>query len=289
MRKASLLLRSQMNPCLTRLWDFVAIFLMSLIGAVAMAIFVLLMSASAACAQDLPVVESPATADVDLAIVDYVLTDMGSFHRLSMTVANIGSDSLSYAFDIGMEVQSRADFSQVFARYEEAVSLPARLAPGELREYSFDLVDQHTGVRLSDGEYQLTLWATNFKGTCFADRDWDNNWVDDPFVVAEVSTTSAAESLPATPFALQPNYPNPFNPSTTIPYQLTESVEVELTIFDMLGRKVRTLASGRQAAGAYQVEWDGRDDAGWVVAGGAYFYRLHFGDYAQVRRLMLLN
>ena len=66
---------------------------MSLIGAVVTAIFVLLMGASAACAQDLPVVAEPAEAHVDLAIKDDVLVDMGSFHRLSMTVENIGSDS----------------------------------------------------------------------------------------------------------------------------------------------------------------------------------------------------
>ena len=88
-------------------WDFVPIFSMSLIGAVVIAIFVLLMGASAACVQDLPVVAEPAEAHVDLAIKDDVLVDMGSFHRLSMTVENIGSDSRSYAFDIGMVVKVR--------------------------------------------------------------------------------------------------------------------------------------------------------------------------------------
>ena len=284
MRRAGILFRSQMNPCLMRLWDFAAIFLMSLIGAVAMAVFVLLMSASAACAEDLPVREAPPAANADLAIVDYVLKDMGSFHRLAMTVANIGSDSLSHAFDIGMEVKVRTDFSQVFVRHEETVSLPVQLAPGETREFSLDLVDQYTGERLSVGEYQLTLWATNFTGAFFADCDWENNWVDDPFVVSEPTAQATAG-----PLALQANHSNSFSPTTSIPYQLAEPADVELMIFDSLGRKVRTLANGRQGAGAYQVEWDGRDEAGWAVADGAYFYRLRFGDYAQVRRLMLLN
>ena len=207
---------------------------------------------------------------MDLAIKDYVLVDMGSFHRLSMTVENIGSDSLSYAFDIGMEVKVRSDFSQVFMRQEEAVSLPVRLPPGEPREFSFDIVDQHTGARLPSGEYQLTLWATNFNGTFFADGDWDNNWVDDSFVVAEVAVPAPGASLPQATFALQPNYPNPFNPSTTIPYELAKAVDIELTIFDILNREVRTLANGLQAAGAYRVEWDGRDAAGWAVAGGTF-------------------
>jgi hypothetical protein len=87
----------------------------------------------------------------------------------------------------------------------------------------------------------------------------------------------------------QANACNPFDQSTSILYELAESIDVELTIFDRLGRKVRTLANARQAAGEYSVEWDGRDEVGWVVADGAYFYRLRLGEYAQTRRLMRLN
>jgi len=208
---------------------------MSLIGAVAMAVFVLLMSASAACAEGVPMETSG--ADVDLAIVGYVLEDMGPFHRLSMTVANMGSDSLAHSFDIGMEVKIRTDFSQVFARHEEAVSLPVELPPGGLREFSFDLVDRQTGERLPDGEYQLALWATNLNRTSFIDRDWYNNWVDDIFVVDEPVVPSKGASLPARPLAVQANACNPFDQSTRILYELAESVDVELTIFDRLGAK----------------------------------------------------
>ena len=292
MHRAGIVLRSQLNSYLIRLWHFAAIFLMSLIGAVAMAVFVLLMSASAACAEGVPMETSG--ADVDLAIVGYVLEDMGPFHRLSMTVANMGSDSLAYSFDIGIEVKIRTDFSQVFARHEEAVSLPVELPPGGLREFSFDLVDRQTGERLPDGEYQLALWATNLNRTnlnrtSFIDRDWYNNWVDDIFVVDEPAVPSKGASLPARPLAVQANACNPFDQGTSILYELAESVDVELTIFDRLGRKVRTLANARQAAGEYSVEWDGRDEVGWVVADGAYFYRLRLGEYAQTRRLMRLN
>lgn len=75
-------------------------------------------------------------------------------------------------------------------------------------------------------------------------------------------------------FTLSQNYPNPFNPSTTIQYGLVNSTTVSLRVYDILGREVVTLANGPQAAGTYQVIWDGRNSAGSQVSSGVYFYRL---------------
>ena len=75
------------------------------------------------------------------------------------------------------------------------------------------------------------------------------------------------------------NYPNPFNPETWIPYQLSESADVTVSIYSMNGVLVRTLALGHQAAGIYQSKsraayWDGRNELGESVASGVYFYTL---------------
>jgi subtilisin-like proprotein convertase family protein len=75
-------------------------------------------------------------------------------------------------------------------------------------------------------------------------------------------------------FELTQNYPNPFNPTTSIAYNLPKDASVALQVFDMLGRHVATLASGRQAAGRYTVAWDGLTDARESVASGIYLYRL---------------
>ena len=90
------------------------------------------------------------------------------------------------------------------------------------------------------------------------------------------------------------NYPNPFNPETWIPYQLAESAEVLLTIYDMNGRLVRRLSVGHQAAGMYQsrsraVYWDGRNQLGESVASGLYFYTLTAGEFTATRRMMILK
>ena len=73
---------------------------------------------------------------------------------------------------------------------------------------------------------------------------------------------------------LGPNYPNPFNPSTLIPYQLSASSPVRLEVFNILGQRVTTLVDGEQGAGSYVARWDGTDAAGRAAASGVYFYRL---------------
>ncbi len=94
--------------------------------------------------------------------------------------------------------------------------------------------------------------------------------------------------------ALLHNYPNPFNPETWIPYQLAESAEVTLTIYDMNGGMVRRLTVGYQAAGMYRsrsraVYWDGRNRVGESVASGLYFYTLIAGEFSGTRRMLILK
>ena len=100
--------------------------------------------------------------------------------------------------------------------------------------------------------------------------------------------------------ALLHNYPNPFNPETWIPYQLAESAEVALTIYDANGKMVRYLALGHQAAGMYQSRsraayWDGRNQLGESVASGLYFYTLtvrsetRVGEFSATRRMLILK
>jgi flagellar hook assembly protein FlgD len=99
----------------------------------------------------------------------------------------------------------------------------------------------------------------------------------------------SVESTP-TEFALLQNFPNPFNPETTIKYNLAEASDVNLRIFNIVGQVVRTLVAERQSAGRYQVRWSGTDDRGASVSSGIYFYELSAGGkFQDVKRLMLLK
>ena len=93
---------------------------------------------------------------------------------------------------------------------------------------------------------------------------------------------------------LLPNYPNPFNPETWIPYRLAADAFVTLTIYDTTGQVIRTLEVGHRLAAAYEtrskaIYWDGRNQLGEQVASGVYFYALTAGDYSATRRMVILK
>jgi hypothetical protein len=107
------------------------------------------------------------------------------------------------------------------------------------------------------------------------------------FVARWNSGTSRVEQLsPTAPktFLLEQNYPNPFNPSTTIRYQLPVASEVKLEVYDVLGKKVATLVSERQAAGYYQYVWNANG-----LTSGVYFYRLQAGGFVETKKMMLVK
>ena len=92
--------------------------------------------------------------------------------------------------------------------------------------------------------------------------------------------------------ALLPNYPNPFNPETWIPYQLASPAKVTLTIYDIHGGTIRRLEMGHQAAGLYRNQhraayWDGRNGGGEPIASGVYFYTLSAGDFTATRKMLI--
>ncbi len=111
-----------------------------------------------------------------------------------------------------------------------------------------------------------------------------------PFAIAwSTGPTAVPEQIPAQ-FALHPCAPNPFNPNTTIRYDVpSNGARVAITIFDVAGRRVRALVDGARPAGQQRVSWDGRDDAGRTVASGVYFYRMSSGSFTQTRKMVLLK
>lgn len=88
---------------------------------------------------------------------------------------------------------------------------------------------------------------------------------------------------------LEQNFPNPFNPTTTLAYSLKSAENVTLTIYDVAGRRVRELVNERKERGAYKAVWDGRNDRGVPVASGVYLYKLKAGSFTDTKKMMLLK
>jgi len=89
--------------------------------------------------------------------------------------------------------------------------------------------------------------------------------------------------------SLEGNYPNPFNPSTTFRFELSDPGQVSLKVYSMLGQHIKTLVDGFQEKGYYQVTWDGRNEIGSVVAGGIYLYRIVTADYTETRKMLMMK
>ncbi|MGA9115880.1 MAG: metallophosphoesterase [Bacteroidota bacterium] len=98
----------------------------------------------------------------------------------------------------------------------------------------------------------------------------------------------AAHPLPAA-YSLGPNYPNPFNPSTTVAYALPLKGHVHIQVFDLVGREVATLVDGVVEAGYHRGVWDGRGPDGRVMGSGVYFCRLEAGSHVELRKMLLLR
>jgi len=148
-----------------------------------------------------------------------------------------------------------------------------------------------------------TLWTRTYGGSLYDVGNSVDQTSDGGFIVAgytdsfgagnadfylvrlgaESSLSPISLSLP-TRYSLHPNYPNPFNLSTRITYDLPTTSPVTLEIFDLLGRRVATLAKGMQPTGTYSILFDGSS-----LPSGLYFYRLHAGTFIQTQKMILLK
>ena len=105
-----------------------------------------------------------------------------------------------------------------------------------------------------------------------------------------VTAVASETATMPTAFALGANYPNPFNPATTIPLSVpTDAADVDVSIYNVLGQPVRQVWAGPLAAGEHRLGWDGRDGRGQAVAAGVYLYRLQVGEQTRLRKMVKLD
>ena len=130
----------------------------------------------------------------------------------------------------------------------------------------------------TNGSYEYWITAVDSAG----------NESDASDIAAVVLSASAQTAVP-TVFALEQNYPNPFNPSTQIRYALPEATGVTITVYDMMGRKVRTLVQDTQSAGYHTALWNATNDRGLPVSAGMYIYTLQAGDHHHMKKMILLK
>ncbi len=181
------------------------------------------------------------------------------------------------------------------------VLLPPKTAsnvPGwdttDLSSYNINVSgDFFVGLRYDGTNQPMFGYSKSSNG-----RAWNNagggwaEWSQTYFMRAVIqSVTTSVEVSTKIPvsFKLYQNYPNPFNPGTTIRYELPRAENVRIVIYDLNGEKVATLADSYQAAGEYNVTWNGKNDYGRDAASGIYFYSVRAGNYTQVNKMIKLK
>ena len=147
------------------------------------------------------------------------------------------------------------------------------------------MTDSQTGRRVQNVLIEV-ISESDSTQRCSTYSDYTGRYVTD-FVISLVPGAEY-EKIPVN-FRLWQNYPNPFNPITRINYQLPHPCDVRLVIYDILGRKVKTLIDADLPAGYHTVDWTGDDDYGKRTASGVYFYRLISGDNKAFRKMLLVK
>jgi len=163
--------------------------------------------------------------------------------------------------------------------------------------------NMHSEIEAQAGSGLIGYWRLNEgTGVVTADRSGNNNtgiltnyqgsmypvWVTDTFPPSKVVASGELAVLPQDT-RLQANYPNPFNPTTSITYEIDRQERVRLDVFDVVGQKVRTLVYADKPQGRYQVIWDGRTDLGEEVSSGVYVYRLVTPTHTACRKMSLVR
>jgi hypothetical protein len=158
----------------------------------------------------------------------------------------------------------------------------------------FDL----TGIDFGLCEMVLGIGWVNDNCVYVSGCDWvaDNvdytdaffNSIDNCFETCVLVSNDKIDQLP-TAFNLYNNYPNPFNPTTQIRYDLPEDARVSITIYDLMCRNIKSLVHSNQTAGYRSVRWDGTSDMGEGVSAGMYIYTIQAGEFRQTKKMILLK
>jgi hypothetical protein len=187
----------------------------------------------------------------------------------------ITSDTVSVTFSVENFVVAAPDSGNGYVKFQ------LDSAPSGVKYNITPL--RLTGV--SEGEHTLRMWLVTNAGTDVLPLTADTCYfsVDIPVVPA-----IGSNGIPEV-YALLPNYPNPFNPSTTLLYEIPEAAEVSIAIYDILGRKIMQWDEIQKTAGCYGIHWDGTNYSGKIANSGVYIYRMKTGDFLASRKMLFLK
>ena len=142
---------------------------------------------------------------------------------------------------------------------------------------------------LTSNGYQLSLKYNINDQFVIIGSDQTIELAPGQYTISLHRTENSPEAAVPSDYYLSSNYPNPFNPVTSLSFGLPTAGHVRLQIYNVLGQQVKTLIDEPMEIGHHEVTWNGRDGSGKAVSSGVYFYRLESGQFGQTRKMMLVK
>jgi hypothetical protein len=208
------------------------------------------------------------TIVIDTSLLDFGNLDIGSEASLPITISNTGDASMLGSLQVPQPYTLDATSAEFVS------NLNYVLAPGEVLEYSIGFRPNAEGVYPA----YLIIYS-----------DDPNAQVTNVSLMGSATPISNQDGISPLITELGANYPNPFNPTTTISFSLKERGPVAINIYNILGQKVKTLHTGETPAGNHHLSWNGKDDKNNNVASGVYFYKMQSREYTNTRKMILMK
>jgi len=209
--------------------------------------------------------------------------DQGDILNLNATVMNQGgirSGETNLKYYLSQDVMITASDLQI------AMGSVFALDPNQSQPLQASI---NIPTNVPDGQYYLGA-VVDEADNVYEENETNNTYVagGPPLQIGSTGVGTVSGAVPSEYF-LSDNYPNPFNPSTTIAFGLPENGPVLLRVFDASGRLIRTLVQQDLNAGAYRIVWDSRDESGSAVPSGVYLYDLRAGEYYRAAKMVLMD
>ena len=243
----------------------------------------------------LEIVTNPNTGDINSSATVAKFTALQTGQPWAGCESLHGSDIGTFSLDATNSTLKIMVYKTVISDVGLKFVIPTSGSLGEIKvantvtnaweELTFDF-SSHIGLPEAIGIDQIVVFPDfNLGG-----RTQDNIIYFDniSFYSNSVGVDNRNETFPQG-FALEQNFPNPFNPSTTIRYELPEDGLVNITIYDITGRHISTLVSSHQNAGYKSIQWNATNNKGQPVSAGLYLYTIQAGEFRQTKKMVLLK
>jgi len=215
---------------------------------------------------------------------DFSLTEPSNNSEIMIDASNVDNGSITFSW--GESSDANDDSLYYFMRVTsvEIGNYDIDTSATSFSVAYADIIEDMTDNNVTVATIEWTVYVTDGIDTVEADNAPFTVVIDGGYAMSTFS-----EALIPEAFALHQNYPNPFNPITTLRYDLPENSFVNITVYDLLGKKVKTLVNTTQNAGFKSVIWNATNNQGNPVSAGVYLYKIQAGEFVQTKKMVLLK